>query len=119
MRKKPSEKHMLNTPAKLLYGAGIFPYGILQQTLYPLALLFAVDAMRIPGWLSGIALALGLLVHAVTDPITRRWSDRSLSVMFGKRYGFYIAGVFGAALCNIFLWGMPQMAGLNANGAAA
>jgi len=107
MKQKQSKKPMLSAPARLLYGAGIMPYGILQQTLYPLALLFAVDAMSLPGWLTGIALSLGLLTHAVCDPLARRLSDKSKSVLWGKRHGLYIAGVFAAALANILLWSMP------------
>ncbi|MDR1094696.1 MAG: MFS transporter [Clostridiales bacterium] len=111
MKKKPTDnKHMLSLPAKILYGAGLFPYSILQQTLFPLALLFAVDAMSMPGWLAGIALSMGLLAHAVCDPLARRISDKCASVLFGKRYGFYILGVFLAALANIFLWSMPPAA---------
>jgi Na+/melibiose symporter-like transporter len=111
MKKKPTDnKPMLSLPAKLLYGAGLFPYSILQQTLFPLALLFAVDAMSIPGWLAGIALSLGLITHAVCDPLARHISDKCGSVIFGKRYGFYILGMFLAALANIFLWSMPGAA---------
>ncbi|GHV02691.1 hypothetical protein FACS1894211_14620 [Clostridia bacterium] len=109
-KKLTSEKPMLSLPAKIAYGAGMFPYSVLQQTLFPLALLFSVDAMRLPGWLAGIALTLGLLVHAVCDPLARRLSDKASSVVFGKRYGFYILGVFVSALVNIFLWSMPAAA---------
>ena len=52
----------------------------------------------------GIAVALGTVVDASTDPIVGTLSDNTRSRIFGKRHGFILFASIAVAATNILLW---------------
>jgi len=100
-------KPMIQFYGKLLYGAGALPYAAVSQTCMGLLMLFATDAHNMPAWLAGIALALGFLFSAAADPLAAYLSDRTKSVMLGRRFGYILCGMFLTALLNVVLFTMP------------
>lgn len=101
------DKPMLPWYGKLFYGSGALSYGAVAQTGLGLLMLFATDARNMPGWLAGIALAIGFMFAAAAEPLTAYLSDRTRSLMFGRRFGYILPGIFLTAFLNIILFAMP------------
>ena len=106
--KVKNEKPMILWYGKLFYGGGTLSYAAVAQTCLGLLMLFATDAHGMPPWLAGIALAIGFMFSAAAGPVTAYFSDRTKSVMFGRRFGYILPAVFLTAFLNIILFTMPE-----------
>jgi Na+/melibiose symporter-like transporter len=89
---------------KLLYGLGAFGYGSIGQTMGSFMMFFGTGILGIPGSLMGLAVGIGTVWDAVTDPIVGHMSDNTRSRLFGKRHGYILFASFAVAISNYLLW---------------
>ena len=89
---------------KLWYGLGAFGYGSIGQTMGSFLMFFGTAILGVPGVLMGIAVALGTVCDASTDPFVGHMSDKTKSKRFGKRHGFILFACIAVAVTNLMLW---------------
>lgn len=91
---------------KLGYSAGQAVDGIVSQTLSIFLFFYVTMVCGLPGGLAGIALATGLAVDAVMDPVIGSASDGWRSRM-GRRMPFMLAGLPSVALLFVAIFTLP------------
>ena len=87
------EKPLFKNPTFWFYGSSSMAYGIKDNAFAYLLLIYSNNCLGVPGYLSGLALAIALLWDAVTDPVLGHWSDKSNTVI-GRRHPFMYASLF-------------------------
>lgn len=75
---------------RLLYGSGQIAEGVKNESLGLFLLFYYREVLGLSGTLTGLALLIGLLSDAVTDPLVGAISDRSRS-RWGRRHVFLYA----------------------------
>lgn len=88
------------------FGAGGAALGVVSSGVNVMLLLYYHQVMRLDPALAGLALAIGLVIDGVVDPLVGRWSDRSRSVM-GRRHPFILAAILPLTLFYILIWFPP------------
>lgn len=91
---------------KLGYGAGNFSTGVSMQVVSVFLILYCTDILKIPGSLVGLAVSIGVVWDAVTDPLMGFFSDATRSKIFGRRHLYLLIGGIGLGLFNFILWNM-------------
>ena len=81
---------------KLAYGLGSTAEALVLTATTSFLLLFYNQVRGLPAAHVGIALASGLVVNAVFDPLVGSWSDRTRS-RWGRRHPFMFASILPAA----------------------
>jgi len=89
----------LSVREKVSYGLGSTAEALAFVTTSSFLMLFYNQVHGIPAHQVGTALAAGLIVNAVFDPLVGSWSDRTRS-RWGRRHPF----MFGAVLPAAFLY---------------
>lgn len=89
---------------KLGYGLGNFSTGVGMQVVNVFLLLYCTDILRIPASFVGIALSLGVVWDAVTDPAMGFISDKTKSRRFGRRHLYLLIGGIGIGITNFIFW---------------
>jgi len=102
-------KETLGSKTKVLYGVGAFGYGSISHMMGSFLMFFGTGILGIPGALMGIAVALGTVMDAATDPFVGHYSDNMKSRRFGKRHGFILFGCVAVAVLNVFMWSINPM----------
>jgi GPH family glycoside/pentoside/hexuronide:cation symporter len=92
---------------KLGYSAGQAVDGIVSQSLGIFLLFYVTTVCGLPGGLAGIALATGLVVDAVMDPLIGSSSDGWRSRL-GRRLPFMLAGLPAVALLFVAIFTLPK-----------
>jgi glycoside/pentoside/hexuronide:cation symporter, GPH family len=92
--------------AQIGFGAGGVAVGALTTGLNSFLLIYYSQVLGLAPSLAGLALALALLVDAVSDPLVGLWSDRTRT-RIGRRHPFLFASVLPMALCYWLLWFPP------------
>jgi Na+/melibiose symporter-like transporter len=98
------DSNVVSVPAKVLYGLGAFGYGSIGQTMGSFLMFFGTCVLGIPGVLMGLAVGLGTVWDALTDPIVGAMSDNTRSRRFGKRHGYVLFGSIAVACVNLLIW---------------
>lgn len=104
LRKRPTVK----TSHKLALGLGDFGYSIVSCTIATYVSVFGRMAIGVPAALMGIAVAIGTVFDAISDPIVGYLSDNSKSQFWGKRHLFILLGLIGMTVTSVFIWTVPQ-----------
>jgi glycoside/pentoside/hexuronide:cation symporter, GPH family len=92
---------------KLSYGLGSTAEAIVFTTTSSFLLLFYNQVQGLPASHVGMALAAGLFVNAVFDPLVGSWSDRTRSKL-GRRHPFMYASILPAALLFYAVFNPPS-----------
>jgi glycoside/pentoside/hexuronide:cation symporter, GPH family len=92
---------------KLGYAAGNMVDGIVSQSLSIFLLFYVTAVCGLPGGLAGIALATGLVVDAVVDPLIGSSSDGWRS-RFGRRLPFMLVGLPAVAVLFVAIFSLPK-----------
>lgn len=88
------------------FGAGGAALGVTSSGVNVMLLMFYHQVMRLdPAW-AGLALAIGLVIDGVVDPLVGRWSDRSRGGL-GRRHPFILAAILPLTLFYVLLWFPP------------
>ncbi len=92
----------LTRPLKLAYGVGSMAEAVVISSVTQFLLLFYNQVRGLPAASVGLAIAAGLAVNALADPIVGSWSDRTRSRL-GRRHPFMFAAILPVALS---FWGL-------------
>ena len=68
---------------------------------------FGTAILGLPGVLMGLAIGIGTIWDATTDPFVGHMSDNTRSRVFGKRHGYILFGCIAVAVVNYLLWSIP------------
>ena len=93
----------LNTRA--YFGTGGIVYGVISNAHY-FTLIFYSQVLGLAPGLAGMALAIGLVIDAVTDPLVGYLSDNTRSRL-GRRHPYLYASIIPLAAAYFFLWHPP------------
>jgi glycoside/pentoside/hexuronide:cation symporter, GPH family len=110
----PPETGIGRVRAQVGFGAGGVAVGALTVGLNSFLLIYYSQVLGLAPSLAGLALALALVVDAVSDPLVGVWSDRTRS-RIGRRHPFLLASLLPMALCYWLLW-FPPVTSANQGG---
>lgn len=97
----------LRLPLKLGYAAGALFDGIGQQAINIFLFFYVTAVCGLSPALTGVALAAGLVVDAVCDPLIGSLSDASRS-RFGRRLPFLFFGLPGTMVFLVLIFSLPR-----------
>ena len=92
---------------KISYSLGSTAEAVAITATSSFLLLFYNQVRGLPASHVGMALAAGLFVNAVFDPLVGSWSDRTRSRL-GRRHPFMYASILPAALCFYAVFNPPS-----------
>lgn len=96
----------LGVGQKVGYATGAVLDGVASQAINIFLFFYAMAVCGLPAGLVGFALAAGLVVDAVVDPLIGSASD-ALHSRFGRRLPFMALGVPGTMLSLVMLFSLP------------
>lgn len=99
-------KNKLTIKEKILYGFGDLGYATVAQTLSNFIMFFGTSVLGVSGTLMGIAISVGVLWDAISDPLLGYISDNTYSFM-GKRHPYILIGTLGMCAINLIIWLVP------------
>ncbi len=88
------------------FGAGGAALGVTSSGVNVMLLMFYHQVMRLDPALAGLALAIGLIIDGVVDPLVGRCSDRSRGAL-GRRHPFILGAILPLTLFYVLLWFPP------------
>lgn len=91
-------------------GLGDLGYSLISCTVATYIAPFATMALNAQAALIGVAIAIGVIVDAISDPIIGYVSDNYKNKIFGKRHLFMLIGLIGMLATSIFIWNIPYEA---------
>ena len=91
---------------KAVYGLGSMAEAVVISSTTQFLMLFYNQVHRLPAERVGLAIAAGLAVNAVIDPVVGSWSDRTRSRL-GRRHPFMFAAILPVAACFFGLFNPP------------
>lgn len=97
----------LGLGTRLIYGFGSVAYGVKDQGLSSLLLLFYNQVVGLPAAWVGAALGFALVLDAIADPVIGQLSDKTRGRL-GRRHPFLYASAVPVALGYLLLWNAPQ-----------
>ncbi|MEO6152763.1 MAG: MFS transporter, partial [Croceibacterium sp.] len=98
----------LRAKDKVSYGLGSTAEALVYTATSSFTLLFYNQVRGLDAGLVGTALALGLLVNALVDPIVGSWSDRTRT-RWGRRHPFMFGAILPAAVLFYALYNPPDL----------
>jgi Na+/melibiose symporter-like transporter len=93
----------LSVRLKAIYAGGFFGQTVLQNAFYCFVMLFYTDVVALSPQLVGIALAIGRVFDAVTNPAIGQISDRT-NTRFGRRRPYIMLGSIFWGATFVTLW---------------
>lgn len=96
----------LSTGLKLGYASGALLDGIGQQAVNIFLFFYVTTVIGMPAALAGVALAAGLVVDAIVDPLIGSASDNWKSRL-GRRIPFLLIGLPGTMLFLVLIFSLP------------
>ena len=109
--KKTASRASTGAPAltfgfKAAYGVGSMAEAVVISSTTQFVMIFYNQVQHLPAVAIGIAIALGLAVNAVVDPLVGSWSDRTTS-RWGRRHPFMFAAIVPVAITFWALFNPP------------
>lgn len=102
-----AEKPVLTFRDKAMYGLGSTAEAMVYTTTASFLLIFYNQVRGLDPSHVGLALAAGLAINAIFDPLVGSWSDRTRS-RWGRRHPFMFASILPAAICFFALFNPPS-----------
>jgi glycoside/pentoside/hexuronide:cation symporter, GPH family len=97
----------LSLPVKLIYGFGSIAYGLKNQLISSLLLLYYNQLIGVPAHIVSLALSAALILDALWDPFLGFVSD-GLRTRWGRRHPLMYLSAAPFAVSFILLWHPPQ-----------
>jgi Na+/melibiose symporter-like transporter len=101
------QKPRLRPWDKAAYGIGSTAEAIVYTTTASFLLIFYNQVLGLEAGHVGSALAVGMIVNAIFDPMVGSWSDR-VRTKIGRRHPFLFGSILPGALCYYFLFNPPD-----------
>ena len=92
---------------KLFWGIGSIAEGVKNSAFITFVLFYYNQILGVSATLTGIALAVAVLVDAVSDPVIGSLSDK-LNSKWGRRHPFIVASALPFGLCLFLLFFPPS-----------
>jgi Na+/melibiose symporter-like transporter len=89
-------------------GLGDLGYSLVSGTVATYIMIFGTMVVGLSGALMGIAIAIGTIFDAVSDPIVGYLSDNSKNRIFGKRHLLILVGLIGLMVTSVIIWYIPD-----------
>jgi len=89
-------------------GLGDLGYSLVSGTVATYIMAFGTMVVGLSGALMGIAIAIGTIIDAISDPIVGHLSDNSKNRIFGKRHLWILIGLIGLMATSVFIWYVPK-----------
>lgn len=97
----------LSFPVKLVYGFGSIAYGLKNQLIASLLLLYYNQLMGVPAHIVSLALSASMILDAFWDPAVGYFSD-GLRSRWGRRHPLMYLSAIPFALSFVMLWHPPE-----------
>ena len=94
-------------PFKLAYGVGSMAEAVVYSSTTQFVMIYYNQVRGLSSAGVGIAIAAGLAVNAIIDPIVGSWSDRTRSRL-GRRHPFMFAAILPVALAFFAIFNPPN-----------
>lgn len=94
---------------KLFYGSGATPFGIKDAGFNYFILIYYNQVLGLDAFLAGLALAIAVLLDALSDIVVGFLSDNWKS-RWGRRHPFMYAAALPIAVSFYYLWNPPDFA---------
>jgi len=107
MSLESSTEESLSVREKLCYGLGDVANGLALSSVTLWLLIYLTDIVGLGAFLAGVAVAIGRLWDAVTDPIMGWITDHTKS-RWGKRRPYLLFGAIPYAIAYLALWMVPE-----------
>jgi GPH family glycoside/pentoside/hexuronide:cation symporter len=95
----------LTSGSRLAYGSGGTAYGVYYNAHY-FVLIFYSQVLGLDPALAGLAVGIGLIIDAISDPLIGYLSDNTHS-RWGRRHPWILASVLPLGGAFYFLWHPP------------
>lgn len=105
--KEPGNTEPLKVSEKLYYGIGDISNGLAVSSMSVWYLYYLTDVAGLGAAMAGIAVTIGRLWDAVTDPLMGWITDHTKS-RWGKRLPYLLFGAIPYALAYFSLWVVPE-----------
>ena len=102
-----AQETKLDFKTKFFYGFGSISFGIKNNGFSFFVLFVYNSVFGLPGWMTGLALNIILVIDAITDPLVGYYSDRTRS-KWGRRHPYMYAAAIPVAITYYFLWTPPE-----------
>jgi Na+/melibiose symporter-like transporter len=97
----------VGTRTRLFYGLGSAPYGIKDNGFSFFLLVFYAQVLGLSHTLTSMAIAVAIVIDAISDPIVGYLSDNWRS-RWGRRHPFMYAAIIPICISYGFLWNPPE-----------
>lgn len=101
----------LTRATKLFYGSGSLAEAVVISSTTQFLMLYYNQVRGLQAGHVGLAIAAGLIVNAVVDPLVGSWSDRTRGGRLGRRHPFMFASIVPVALSFLALFNAPSWPG--------
>ena len=91
----------------MLYGLGSVAFGIKNNAFGWFLLFYYNIVLGLPGWMASLAIAIALIIDAVSDLLIGYASDHTRS-KFGRRHPYMYAALLPVPLSFYLLWNPPS-----------
>ncbi len=105
---EPLDVRKASLTTKIFYGSGATPFGIKDAGFNYFILIYYNQVLGLDPFLAGLALAVAVLVDALSDIAVGFLSDNWISRL-GRRHPFMYAAVLPIAVSFFYLWNPPDV----------
>ena len=96
----------LSVPTMLSFGAGEAAGAFKNMAWGVLLLFFYQQIVGVEAWLVGLAIAIAVVMDAITDPLIGTWSDR-IRTRWGRRHPMLLVAAAPLAISFVLLFNPP------------
>lgn len=97
----------LSVPTMIAFGSGEMASAFLNMAWGVLLLFYYQQVVGVEAALVGLAIAISVLLDAITDPLIGTWSDR-LNTRWGRRHPMLLAAALPLAVSFVLLFAPPD-----------
>ncbi len=105
--------NQISKAEKINYGIGSIAYSLPYTVLGGVFLIYATVILKIPPLTAGIIVAVSALWDGISDPLMGYITDKTKSILFGRRHLYLLVGSILTALFTWLFWSIDPASTLN------